>query len=145
VSTYYTATVDHVWPKSYGGTRARDNLAACCFACNQMKGSYRPRSIEDARAYITAKRSEFLSYFLQSVEYHEIEIPHARVSELESKEDLLHALGTFRGQAREIMQRLDVFTDLADTVLARSEIPQSSPLDSEPTEAEIFPDVVRDQ
>ncbi len=36
-------TIDHVIPKSRGGSTDFDNCVACCRACNQRKGSLRPR------------------------------------------------------------------------------------------------------
>jgi 5-methylcytosine-specific restriction endonuclease McrA len=36
---YAEATVDHVKPKSKGGSNARGNLKLCCKKCNQQKGS----------------------------------------------------------------------------------------------------------
>ena len=34
-----TAELDHIIPKSKGGTDAKDNLIVVCHACNQEKGS----------------------------------------------------------------------------------------------------------
>lgn len=36
---YKTATLDHVRPKSKGGTNRPENLVLSCFACNQEKGN----------------------------------------------------------------------------------------------------------
>ena len=33
-------TLDHVQPRSEGGTNALDNLVYCCHACNEFKGEY---------------------------------------------------------------------------------------------------------
>lgn len=33
----YTATIDHVWPKALGGTKARANCVAACQPCNVAK------------------------------------------------------------------------------------------------------------
>lgn len=35
---YRRATVDHVVPRSYGGTNAITNLVAACRECNQQRG-----------------------------------------------------------------------------------------------------------
>ena len=117
VGTFYEATVDHVWPKSHGGRRSRDNVVAACNLCNQLKGDYQPESIEDARAHIAAKRSEFVAYFLRMAEYSEVEIPTELTAEMTLKADLLAALGTYAGQAREIVQRVMTFEAQANVVL----------------------------
>lgn len=44
--TPFTLTVDHIVPKSKGGTTGPENLVSSCFQCNQRKGS---RSPEEAR------------------------------------------------------------------------------------------------
>jgi len=35
-------TIDHVLPRSRGGTSSPNNLVACCFKCNQRKGDKTP-------------------------------------------------------------------------------------------------------
>ena len=132
VSTLHGATIDHVWPKSHGGNRSRGNVVACCYTCNQFKGSYQPEDIEDARAHIAAKRSEYVAYFLQVAEYHAIEIPSRRRDGLSFREDLIGALGTFAGQAGEILRRLAVFETQAQSVLSRFAVePSETPQDHE--------------
>lgn len=37
-----TATIDHVLPKSQGGTTCWQNIVACCHACNRKKGGRTP-------------------------------------------------------------------------------------------------------
>lgn len=39
-------TVDHVIPRSRGGTSAWDNIVASCAACNRRKGNRLPREVE---------------------------------------------------------------------------------------------------
>ncbi len=36
-------TIDHVTPKSQGGTNEWTNLVACCKKCNQRKGARTPK------------------------------------------------------------------------------------------------------
>jgi 5-methylcytosine-specific restriction endonuclease McrA len=38
-------TIDHVTPKSRGGAEAWDNLVACCFKCNNIKGDRTPQEM----------------------------------------------------------------------------------------------------
>ena len=39
-------TVDHVIPRSRGGTSAWDNIVASCASCNRRKGNHLPREVE---------------------------------------------------------------------------------------------------
>jgi len=39
-------TVDHVIPRSRGGTSAWDNIVASCAACNRRKGNRLPREVQ---------------------------------------------------------------------------------------------------
>jgi 5-methylcytosine-specific restriction endonuclease McrA len=38
-------TIDHVMPKSRGGTDTWDNLVACCFKCNNIKSDRTPQEM----------------------------------------------------------------------------------------------------
>ena len=38
----HRATVDHIIPKAQGGQTTFQNLASCCFTCNQLKGNQTP-------------------------------------------------------------------------------------------------------
>ena len=38
-------TIDHVLPKSRGGKDTWDNLVACCFRCNNVKGDRTPQEM----------------------------------------------------------------------------------------------------
>lgn len=40
--TANTATIDHVLPKSQGGTTCWQNIVACCHTCNRKKGGKTP-------------------------------------------------------------------------------------------------------
>jgi hypothetical protein len=59
-----TATeVDHIWPRSWGGTDDLDNLQASCVPCNRSKGGT-PfiRDITPGRADWTASHNAKLAY-----------------------------------------------------------------------------------
>ncbi|MBN1447162.1 MAG: HNH endonuclease [Bacteroidetes bacterium] len=65
-STSAPLTVDHVIPRSRGGTDSWDNLVAACIACNNRKGSRSPE-----RAGMTLRsvprRPSHVSFIMQSV------------------------------------------------------------------------------
>jgi hypothetical protein len=42
---YLKLTLDHVVPKSKGGTRGWSNMVSCCRKCNQKKGNKMPKDI----------------------------------------------------------------------------------------------------
>ena len=48
--------VDHIYPKSHGGSNRVDNLAIACKPCNQRKGNTIPDNIEDDRMRRSVKR-----------------------------------------------------------------------------------------
>lgn len=39
VQSFNTITLDHKVPRALGGTTEEDNIAACCYRCNQLKGT----------------------------------------------------------------------------------------------------------
>jgi 5-methylcytosine-specific restriction endonuclease McrA len=54
--TRRTSTIDHIIPRSLGGTLRADNTVLACSDCNILKGDTVVRSIEEARAVINQKR-----------------------------------------------------------------------------------------
>lgn len=58
-------TVDFVMPRARKGKKNPDNLVACCWACNTIKGKRVYRSFEDAKAHILAKREELRKVWQQ--------------------------------------------------------------------------------
>lgn len=53
----HATTVDHIVPKTRGGTDAWDNLAACCRRCNGSKQDKpRPKPIEKPRPRFSRQR-----------------------------------------------------------------------------------------
>ena len=56
-------TVDHVHPHAHGGARSMANLVTACQPCNLIKGKRIYKSLEDAKAYVVAKRAEWRQVF----------------------------------------------------------------------------------
>lgn len=52
-------TIDHVHPYSRGGPRHSHNQVTACQPCNLIKGTHHFGSIDDARQFVMAKRSEW--------------------------------------------------------------------------------------
>lgn len=54
----FNAQLDHIHPKSKGGSDEKSNLAACCTTCNSLKWDYAPRGdnrderLADAGRYV---------------------------------------------------------------------------------------------
>jgi HNH endonuclease len=51
-------TVDFVFPRARKGKKNPENLVACCWACNAIKGKRVYKSLEDAKEHILARREE---------------------------------------------------------------------------------------
>lgn len=52
-----TASLDHIIPKSAGGTRHTDNLVASCYPCNQLKSHALAFTISEGRSIIGRHRT----------------------------------------------------------------------------------------
>ncbi len=59
--------IDHVVPKSHGGTDEENNLVVACRACNLYKGSAPCRSLDEARKVISEKRAQAERWFKKYV------------------------------------------------------------------------------
>lgn len=55
-------TLDHIWPRAYGGTHAHDNLVTACVRCNALHGSraIRASSFVDDKGERVAGRQKSL-------------------------------------------------------------------------------------
>src|ERR1700758_3464109 len=51
-------SVDFVIPRAHKGKKDPDNLVACCRPCNMIKGRRVYGSLEEAKAYVLARREE---------------------------------------------------------------------------------------
>lgn len=59
-------TLDHIVPKSIGGTGRAKNLVTCCRSCNEIKASVVCSSIEEATEFIAKQRARRDSQFIRS-------------------------------------------------------------------------------
>ena len=50
-------TLDHIRPRTYGGSSMRSNLIPACFCCNSRKGSAEWKSWFKAQAFFSAARA----------------------------------------------------------------------------------------
>lgn len=51
-------TIDHVYPRKYGGVSVPENLRPACHKCNSQKGSMNPKEFEKFRRIKTRKTQE---------------------------------------------------------------------------------------
>ncbi|MEA3004826.1 MAG: hypothetical protein QOI94_95 [Acidobacteriaceae bacterium] len=51
-------SVDFVVPRAHKGKKDPDNLVACCRPCNMIKGKRVYDSLEEAKAYVLARRKD---------------------------------------------------------------------------------------
>jgi len=51
-------SVDFVLPRARKGKKDPDNLVACCRTCNTIKGKRVYKSLDEAKAYVMARRGE---------------------------------------------------------------------------------------
>jgi 5-methylcytosine-specific restriction endonuclease McrA len=51
-------SVDFVMPRARKGKKDPDNLVACCRTCNTIKGKRVYKSLDEAKAYVMARRGE---------------------------------------------------------------------------------------
>jgi len=56
--------VDFVVPRARKGKKNPANLVACCRPCNQIKGKRVYASVEEARTYVLARRTELRNAWL---------------------------------------------------------------------------------
>lgn len=52
-------TIDHLIPRSGGGTNEIENLVTCCFECNVIKNNKRFSTFEEAREYILKRKNNY--------------------------------------------------------------------------------------
>ncbi len=60
-------TIDHVHPRTHGGSGKMDNLVTACRPCNLMKGTRVFASREDAKKHVQARRAEWRQRYQEEV------------------------------------------------------------------------------
>jgi len=58
LDNWHDCTRDHVKPFSRGGVEDPSNVVTSCHYCNSIKGDRVFNSLEDARAFVLARRAE---------------------------------------------------------------------------------------
>ena len=56
IDTLLLSTRDHFVPASAGGQASQHNIVPCCRLCNDLKSDYVFETLEDARAFVVARR-----------------------------------------------------------------------------------------
>lgn len=122
-STLSQASVDHVIPRSKGGSDHPDNLVTSCQACNQLKNNYHAETVEDGRAYVSMKRAAFLGYFAKALAHHEIDLPTRSSTDAGNSfhTDIAAALAQFADRAARLISWMSGFKTDVDRVLSRFE------------------------
>lgn len=59
-------TIDHVIPKTYGGSDRTENLVPACRSCNSSKGN---KGLEDFRRHVSLRENEIPYFTGQQVEW----------------------------------------------------------------------------
>ena len=59
--------IDHIVPKSCGGTDAEENLVVACRACNLYKGSTPCKTKDEAKEIVKEKRGQAEQWFKRHV------------------------------------------------------------------------------
>jgi 5-methylcytosine-specific restriction endonuclease McrA len=72
-------TLDHLKPRSKGGSNAAENLVTCCLSCNSARGNRTIKAFAKAvAAYVDTDAADILSNITDSIER---EIPKAEAKE----------------------------------------------------------------
>ncbi len=65
--SWMNAQVDHFVPRKAGGEDTLENTVLACSVCNGFKRDYEPKSLDDARRYIAAKRAARMDEYLEDL------------------------------------------------------------------------------
>lgn len=55
---FFNQTIDHVLPRSHGGTEEVDNLVMCCFDCNRRAKNDKFESFEAKKQHLVIKAEQ---------------------------------------------------------------------------------------
>lgn len=140
VTTFYAATVDHLWPRSRGGLDGPENLIPCCAACNELKADFATHDLENARAYVAMRRAEFASYLLRMLQACKIDAPASAGRGRTFDDDVIAALGAFSVEAAQMVSRLGDLHVAARAIVER--LGESASLDADPQETAAAPPAI---
>jgi 5-methylcytosine-specific restriction endonuclease McrA len=59
--------IDHVKPRSAGGTDDESNVVVSCHSCNHYKGAARVETLEQARTHVAQRRDIARQWFMKYV------------------------------------------------------------------------------
>ena len=65
--SWMNAQVDHFVPRKAGGEDTLENCVLACSVCNGFKRDYEPKSLDEARGYIAAKRAAKMGEYLEDL------------------------------------------------------------------------------
>ena len=63
LDNWHDCTIDHVVPRTHGGSDDETNLVTCCGYCNAIKSERVFESIDAARAYIMERRKKLQGHY----------------------------------------------------------------------------------
>jgi hypothetical protein len=81
---FHLSSVDHVIPRSKGGSDSLDNLVSACSLCNFLKGSRGYTSLEAARESIQHRRKKYLESFYNFL-FNAPYFPHERLDGIQAQ------------------------------------------------------------
>ncbi len=66
---YREATIDHIVPRSAGGSHRDSNLVACCATCNHLKNGIVVANLDEARSKVDQQRMVVALRYADLLEY----------------------------------------------------------------------------
>lgn len=109
------ASIDHVVPKSKGGTNDVSNLVACCTPCNRLKGPAPVFSIAEAAMVVLRRRAVLLPLLRERIAQIGFEFPRQEEAQA-SAPMLAAAANVLAGQVEGIRRGAEMLNRLAEAV-----------------------------
>ncbi len=123
--TFYGVGIDHVRPSKKKNRLGDANLVAACGACNHLKGNYRATSVDDAMAYVRARRVEFVVYFHRMMLHCGLQAPERPPSRSSLHDDVLCLLGDFAERSANMSEVVVQMGDVAQRLVEEfGKVPQ---------------------